>query len=192
VPVVFIDVHTPSVENVPRVVGDDLAGGALAARHLLELGHRSIGFIGDSTRDPFGFTSSRDREIGLRDGLVKAGIVIPPDWVGHGAHGRYEARDLARAIFAASDTQALGVIAAARELGIQVPEDLSVIGYDDIEAADYVGLTTVRQQLFASGRRGAEILLSEIRERSETPPVVHLSPELVTRATTARSKEGRA
>jgi LacI family transcriptional regulator len=201
VPVVFIDVHTPSVDSVPRVVGDDLAGGALAARHLLELGHRSIGFIGDSTRDPFGFTSSRDREIGLRTELAQAGMVIPSEWVGHGAHGRYEARDLARAmlaasprpsaIFAASDTQALGVIAAARELGIQVPEDLSVIGYDDIEAADYVGLTTVRQQLFESGRRGAEILLSEIRERAEVPPVVLLSPELVIRATTAPSKEGR-
>ena len=66
------------------------------------------------------------------------------------------------AIFAASDTQALGVIAAARELGLHVPDDLSVIGYDDIEAAEYVGLTTVRQQLFESGRRGAEVLLAEI------------------------------
>ena len=72
-----------------------------------------------------------------------------------------------RAIFTASDTQALGVIAAARELGLHVPDDLSVIGYDDIEAADYVGLTTVRQQLFESGRRGAEILLAEIGARSE-------------------------
>ena len=66
------------------------------------------------------------------------------------------------AIFTASDTQALGVIAAASEAGLHVPDDLSVIGYDDIEAADYVGLTTIRQQLFESGRRGAEILLSEI------------------------------
>ena len=70
--------------------------------------------------------------------------------------------DRPTAIFAASDTQALGVIAAARELGLRVPDDLSVIGYDDIEAADYVGLTTIRQQLFESGRRGAEILLAEI------------------------------
>jgi LacI family transcriptional regulator/LacI family repressor for deo operon, udp, cdd, tsx, nupC, and nupG len=201
VPVVFIDVHTPSVETVPRVVGDDIAGGILAARHLLALGHRSIGFIGDSTSEPFGFTSSRDREIGLRTELEGAGVVIPPEWIGHGAHGRYEARDLARAmlaadprpsaIFAASDTQAFGVIAAARELGIQVPEDLSVIGYDDIEAADYVGLTTVRQQLFESGRRGAEILLSEIRQRADEVPVARLPPDLVIRATTARSKEGR-
>jgi DNA-binding LacI/PurR family transcriptional regulator len=95
------------------------------------------------------------------------------------------------AIFTASDTQALGVIAAARELGLHVPDDLSVIGYDDIEAADYVGLTTVRQQLFESGRRGAEILLAEIENRSEQPPIARLHPELVVRATTAPPTEGR-
>jgi DNA-binding LacI/PurR family transcriptional regulator len=201
VPIVFIDVHTPAVAAMPRVVGDDVAGGALAARHLLELGHREIGFIGDAVADPFGFTSSHDREVGLTRELGTAGVTIPPDWVGHGAHGRYESSDLARrmlsgdhrptAIFTASDTQAMGVIAAARDLGLRVPDDLSVIGYDDIEAADYVGLTTVRQQLFESGRRGAEILLAEIASRSEEPPVGHLSPELVVRVTTAPLKEGR-
>jgi DNA-binding LacI/PurR family transcriptional regulator len=201
VPVVFIDVHTPSVSALPRVIGDDVAGGALGARHLLDLGHREIGFIGDAVEDPFGFTSSRDREAGLTHELAAAGVEIPARWIGHGAHGRYEARDLARrmleaedrptAIFTASDTQALGVIAAARELGLHVPDDLSVVGYDDIEAADYVGLTTVRQGLFESGRRGAEILLAEIAARSEEPPVAHLSPELVVRATTAPPKEGR-
>ena len=72
-----------------------------------------------------------------------------------------------------------------------MPDDLSVIGYDDIEAADYVGLTTVRQQLLESGRRGAEVLLAEIDARSEEPPVVPLAPELVVRATTAPPKEGR-
>ncbi len=201
VPVVFIDVHTPSVAALPRVVGDDVAGGALAARHLIDLGHRAIAFIGDAMEDPFGFTSSRDREQGFAGELATAGLRIPVAWIGHGAHGRYEARDLARrmlvddrrptAIFTASDTQALGVIAAARELDLRVPEDLSVIGYDDIEAADYVGLTTIRQQLFESGRRGAEVLLSEIRARSEQPPVARLAPELVVRATTAPPKEGR-
>jgi DNA-binding LacI/PurR family transcriptional regulator len=201
VPVVFIDVHTPSVSSMARVIGDDLAGGSMAARHLLDLGHTAIAFIGDAVADPFGFTSSRDRERGLTDELAKSGISIPAAWVGHGAHGRYEARDLAyrmltaerrpTAIFTASDTQALGVIAAARELGLHVPDDLSVIGYDDIEAADYVGLTTVRQQLFESGRRGAEILLAEIESRSEQPPIARLNPELVVRATTAPLTEGR-
>jgi DNA-binding LacI/PurR family transcriptional regulator len=202
VPIVFVDVHTPSVAEMPRVIGDDVAGGSLAAQHLMSLGHSRIAFIGDALEDPFGFTSSRDREAGLRDELAAAGIRIPPEWIGHGAHGRYEARELARrilagdhwptAIFAASDTQALGVVAAARELGLRVPEELSVIGYDDIEAADYVGLTTVRQKLFESGRRGAEILLAEIDRRSGEPPVHQLTPELVIRATTAPPKEGRA
>ncbi len=201
VPVVFIDVHTPSVDKMPRVIGDDVAGGALAAKHLLKLGHRAIGFIGDAVSSPFGFTSSTDREAGFTRELSSIGITIPPNWFGHGAHGRYEARDLAgrmmnererpTAIFAASDTQALGVIAAASEAGLHVPDDVSVIGYDDIEAADYVGLTTVRQQLFESGRRGAEILLGEIDHRAAEPPVVQLPPALVVRATTAPPKEGR-
>jgi DNA-binding LacI/PurR family transcriptional regulator len=202
VPVVFIDVHSAAIEAMPRVVGDDVAGGALAASHLLALGHHDIAFIGDAAADPFGFTSSRDRQHGLIDELARTGVDVPPEWIGHGAHGRYEARALARrmltaerrptAIFAASDTQALGVIAAASEAGLHVPDDLSVVGYDDIEAADYVGLTTIRQQLFESGRRGAEILLSEIDQRSDEPPVAHLAPELVVRATTAPPKEGRA
>jgi DNA-binding LacI/PurR family transcriptional regulator len=201
VPVVFIDVHTPSIEAMPRVIGDDEAGGAMAASHLLDLGHREIAFIGDALEDPFGFTSSTDRETGFRRELAASGVVIPPDRIGHGAHGRYEARDLARrmltdddrptAIFAASDTQAFGVVAAARDLGLGVPDDLSVIGYDDIEAADYVGLTTIRQQLFESGRRGAEILLAEIEGRSPEPAIAQLEPELVARATTAPAKEGR-
>jgi DNA-binding LacI/PurR family transcriptional regulator len=202
VPVVFIDVHTDAIAGLPRVLGDDLAGGALAARHLMELGHRDIGFIGDVPENPFGFTSSRDRQRGLTAELGRAGMELRPGWVGLGAHGRYEARDLARrmltsgprptAIAAASDTQALGVIAAAHELGVHVPDDLSVIGYDDIEAADYVGLTTVRQQLFGSGRVGAELLLAEIVGRSEEPGVAELAPELVVRGTTAPPKEGRA
>lgn len=201
VPIVFVDVHVDAVAAMPRVVGDDVAGGTLAARHLLGLGHRRIGFIGDADDNPFGFTSSHHREAAFTRELSRAGVSIPPHWVGHGAHGRYESRNLAlrmlastdrpSAIFAASDTQALGVLAAAHEAGLNVPDDLSVIGYDDIEAADYVGLTTVRQQLFESGRRGAEILLAEIEHRADATPVAQLSPELVVRGTTAMPREGR-
>lgn len=201
VPIVFVDVHVDAVAPMPRVLGDDVAGGAMAARHLLELGHRRIGFIGDADDNPFGFTSSQHREAAFARELKAAGVTIPSHWLGHGAHGRYESRDLAlrmlagadrpTAIFAASDTQALGVLAAAHEADLNVPDDLSVIGYDDIEAADYVGLTTVRQQLFESGRRGAEILLAEIEQRADTTPVAHLPPELVVRGTTSRPGEGR-
>ena len=201
-PVVFIDVHSDAIAGLPRVLGDDIEGGRLAARHLVELGHRDIGFIGDVPENPFGFTSSSDRQRGVATELARAGIDLRPAWIGLGAHGRYEARDLARAmltrdhrptaIVAASDTQALGVIAAAHELGLHVPDDLSVVGYDDIEAADYVGLTTVRQQLFESGRAGRELLVSEIDGRAAEPRVIVLDPELVVRGTTRRPKEGRA
>ncbi len=117
-----------------------------------------------------------------------------------GAHSRYEARELATAlvssaappsaIFAASDTQALGVVSAAHEAGLRVPDDLSVVGYDDIEIAEYLGLTTIRQRLFDSGRLGAQMLLAEVHARSVTPPSVVLSPELVVRGTTAPPKGG--
>ena len=188
-PVVVIDVHSAGVEGLPHVVGDDIAGGAARhASHLLELGHREIAFIGDEFDDPFGFTSSRDRYRRLSSGRTQRPASRPrPESSALGAHGRYEARELARrtadrrthrptAIFAASDTQALGVIAAAREAGLHVPDDLSVVGYDDIEVADYVGLTTVRQQLFESGRLGAEILLAEIGQRSASRPSIVLRP----------------
>ena len=198
VPVVFVDVHVPAVSTMPRVVGDDVEGGALAVRHLLDLGHRRIGLISDATDDPFGFTSSRDRKAGMVRELEAADIELPEKWVGHGEHGRYEARDLAlrmlraadrpTAIFASSDTQALGVIAAAHEAGFNVPDDLSVIGYDDIESADYVGLTTIRQRLIESGRHGAELLLREMANRSDIAPVVELPPALVVRSTTAPPK----
>lgn len=201
VPVVFVDVHVPTVSVAPRVVGDDVRGGALAARHLLDLGHRRIGFISDALEDPFGFTSSRDRQAGMIAELALDGVSLPERWVGHGEHGRYEARALAlrmlrrrdrpTAIFAASDTQALGVLAAAHEAGLNVPEDLSVVGYDDIEAAEYVGLTTVRQQLEESGRQGAELLLAQMRQRADVAPVVSLQPDVVVRSTTAPPKRHR-
>jgi LacI family transcriptional regulator len=200
IPIVFVDAHE-NTSGLPRVFGDDENGGRLATEHLLGLGHRRIGFIGDEFANPFGFTSSRDRFAGYTRALTDAGLVPAAEEVALGAHGRYEARDLAAtmlsqahrptAIFAASDTQALGVLAAAQDLGLHVPDDLSVIGYDDIEACDFVGLTTVRQHLFESGRQGAQLLMAEIVERVAPPPVVVIPPEIVRRRTTGPRKEGR-
>ena len=200
IPIVFIDAHE-NTSGLPRLLGDDEKGGQLATEHLLALGHRRVGFVGDEFANPFGFTSSRDRFAGYTRALTNAGLVPATEDVALGAHGRYEARDLAAsmlsradrptAIFAASDTQALGVLAAAQDLGLHVPDDLSVIGYDDIEACDFVGLTTVRQHLFESGRQGAQLLMAEIVERVAPPPVVVIPPEIVRRRTTGPRKEGR-
>jgi DNA-binding LacI/PurR family transcriptional regulator len=89
------------------------------------------------------------------------------------------------AIFAASDTQAMGVLQAAQELALDVPEDLSVIGYDDIEVAEYLGLTTIRQSLYESGQLGLELLLSNVENPDASPVCEVLQTELIIRKTTA-------
>ena len=111
-----------------------------------------------------------------------------------GTQSRHVARSIAdellrlpeppTAVFAASDVQALGVLEAARALRIDVPEQLSVIGFDDIEIASYVGLTTVRQRLFESGRRGAELLLQALAGEPAPAHVETLPLDLVVRSTT--------
>ena len=111
-----------------------------------------------------------------------------------GPHGRLVAHRLTRellslpdpptAIFAASDTQALGVLEAASAEGLDVPGDLSVVGFDDLEVAAYVGLTTVRQPLEDSGRRGVERLVAAVRGQGGGPLEEELELELIVRRTT--------
>jgi DNA-binding LacI/PurR family transcriptional regulator len=191
-PVVLVGGHHP---ELPCIEIDDTAGGMIAVRHLLELGHRRIGFVGDSPENPIGFTpSSQLRLRGYQRALLEAGISPNPELVREGPHGAETAEQLAAAllripepptaIFAASDTQALGVLEAARKGGRAVPGELSVIGFDDVSIAHYVGLTTVRQPLRASGERGAELLLGALDNNELRPANEVLDIELVVRATT--------
>jgi DNA-binding LacI/PurR family transcriptional regulator len=143
-------------------------------------------------------TASRDRYEGYRNALSEVGIPISPDYYGEDQYGYREARELAfqmlrlgdppTAIFAASDIQAFGVIQAARNLGLSIPEDLSVIGFDDIPAAEFMQLTTTRQLLFESGCKGVEILLQAINGDREGHITITLPTELVVRNTTAPPK----
>jgi DNA-binding LacI/PurR family transcriptional regulator len=193
-PVVLVDARG---DGVPSVTTDDVAGGAIATQHLVDLGHRSIGFIGHDADNPFGFTSGAQRELGYSQVLASAGLPHRPELVRHGPHDQAVAETLAgellslpdppTAVFASSDVQAIGVLAAAATRGVRVPEDLSVIGYDDIELARYVELTTIRQSLFESGRLGARLLLEAV-SGGEPAPVEHVLPfELIERATTGRA-----
>lgn len=191
VPTVLVDARHPQLS---RVVIDDVNGGYMATQHLISLGHRRIGYVSDRLENPFNFVSSRDRYEGYRQALAEADIPFQPPYHRQGPHGREEARTMAlellqlpdppTAIFAASDTQAIGVLEACRDLGLRVPEDISVIGYDDIEVAEYLALTTIRQPLFASGVEGVELLLNAITQAPDTPQRVTLPVELIIRATT--------
>jgi LacI family transcriptional regulator, galactose operon repressor len=186
VPTVLIDV---AHALLPNVAIDDVAGGAMAARHLLEAGHRQIAFVGDVEDNPFAFASSQRRLDGLRRELLEAGVTLPASYVRRGPFGRESALELTRellalgrrptAIFAASDVQAFGVLDAAARAGLAVPGDLSVIGFDDIELAAAIGLTTVRQPLRESGRVGARLLLRALDgEEQPTPGPAPRLPEL--------------
>ncbi len=193
-PTVLVDAHHRAL---PRVVGNDVLGGRLAAQHVIRLGHRRIAFVGDHNRTEMAFTSSRLRLTGVRSALKAAGLKLPQALVGTGEHSRRRASELATrmltspgsptAIVCASDTQAAGVLEAAAALGLRVPQDLSVTGYDDLELADHLGLTTIHQPLFESGVRAVERLLrlldgvateplrevqdlSLVRRRSTAPP----------------------
>ena len=174
-PVVLVDVRHPALS---RIVIDDVLGGQLATEHLLDRGHTRIGFIGDAPT-PFGFTSSEDRRQGMARALRRAGIRRRDAYEMRGAHGREQARELAErllrlpdpptAIFAASDVQAMGVLAAARSMRVRVPQDLAVIGFDDIEVAEVLGFTTVHQPLRETGARGVELLLAAIDGIGDEP-----------------------
>lgn len=195
VPIVLIDANHPGLTLMNRVVVDDVAGACVATQHLIDLGHRRIGYISDLLETPFNFTSSRFRLQGYQQALASAGIAYWPEYHVQGEHGRAQARQMAHhllklperptAIFAASDTQAFGALEAARDLKIQVPEELSIIGYDDIEVAEYLGLTTIRQLLYESGIRGVHLLLERL-ENPQAEPVEEILPtELIVRRTTA-------
>jgi DNA-binding LacI/PurR family transcriptional regulator len=178
-----------------RVVVDDVSGGRAATCHLVDLGHRKIAFLSDYLENPFNFVSMHNRFLGYRQALDEAGIHFRPEYHRQGQLGGREAFQKAKtlltlddrptAIVAASDTHAVGVLKAAHELEIRVPEELSVVGYDDIRDAEYLHLTTIRQHLMDMGVEGAHLLLAALEEPMRKPKEICLPTELIVRGTTA-------
>jgi DNA-binding LacI/PurR family transcriptional regulator len=203
IPLVTVDVPAP---GVPQTIIDDVAGGRLATTHLLGLGHRRIGFIGDAvarkTACDLGFASSRRRLQGYRRALAAAGVAADPELVRLGPHGPGVAAELAEqllrlpepptAIFAASDTQAMGVLRAAEQRGFPVPRRLSVVGFDDIESAALLSLSTVRQPLEHSGAEAARRLCALLRGVQVRPLRQLLPLRIVQRSSTGLVPAGPA
>ena len=199
VALVSVDAVNP---GVPQTVIDDVAGGRLATGHLIALGHRRIGFVGDMpfSRSPagLGFTSSANRLRGYKQALAGAGIRVEPGLIRRGPHDAATAAEHAArllkspdppsAIFAASDTQAIGVLAAADRLGVAIPERLSVVGFDDIESAAFLDLSTVRQPLALSGAEGARRLCALLRGEQVRPRRQELPIELMARGSSAERR----
>lgn len=194
-PTVLLDTSYP---GLPSVCIDDRAGGALATRHLISLGHTRIAFVSEPPHNAFGFIAGARREEGFRATMAEAGLPVLSSLIRYGAYLHSAARQMATellslperptAIVAASDVQAVGCLEAATHLGINVPDELSVVGYDDIDLAGLMGLSTVRQPLIHSGERGADLVLEAMSMRNRQPNTEMLELELVVRATTAAVK----
>jgi LacI family transcriptional regulator len=192
VPIVAIDPHTGPAD-LPTVESDSYHGAQLATRYLIGLGHTRIGFVAGRPD----LRSSALRDAGYRSALAEADIPFDRALVGVGRYQEDASRDLAHellsqpnrptAIFAANDLSAIAVIAVATELGIAVPDALSVVGFDDIpEASRHVPpLSTVRQPMQQLGEVATKMLLALMD--GETPEQTHLRlpTRLVPRATTA-------
>ena len=191
-PFVMLD-HSHELTGTTFVSASNRSGSREAIDHLLGLGHRRIGFI---TGKP-GVSSARERLAGYRDALASADIAYAHELVVGGdflEHRGYEATQqlLAldtppTAVFTSADTAAFGAIKAARDLGLRVPDDLSVVGFDDIPEASLVmpPLTTVRQPLKEMGATAVRLLQRLMDEPDTTPRRTVLETELIVRGSTA-------
>jgi len=172
---------------------DDVEGGHMAANYLLEKGHRRIAFLGDTDLPEYSIHPVSLRLKGFRQALKEARIKLPDMFVRLAPYSQEQTRKVAKellnlpepptAIFAATDFQALGVLKAARQLGFKVPEQLAVIGFDDLDMAEYADLTTISQHLDESGRLAVEILLAQLESPSRPPRHVKLPLTLIERQT---------
>ncbi|GAA4166882.1 LacI family DNA-binding transcriptional regulator [Gryllotalpicola daejeonensis] len=174
---------------------DELAVARAATEHLIGLGHRDIGHLAGIPEPGLNKRVPQRRRRGFEVALGAAGIAVHPEWIeqsdfqisaGREAALRLLARDpRPTALFAASDEMAIGALLAARELGIDVPGKLSIIGIDNHALAETFGLTTIAQDAFGQGRRAAQLMLAELAGETPRPSQLRVATTLIERATTA-------
>ncbi len=190
-PVVAMGEH---LDGATSICIDHRRAACSAVEHLISLGHRRIGLIAGTEGDQPPSPVARQRRVGYEDALAEAEILARPDLVvteewsavgGAGAMSRLLAGSLPpTAVFCMSDEMAFGALQAARSAGVCVPDELSVIGFDDHELSEAFGLTTMRQAVNEMGVQAAETLLALI-EGSESTSVITWQVPLVVRGTTA-------
>ncbi len=191
------------IRGVPTVSIDDVGVTRLATEHLLSLGHTVIGHIGGDVDAEMSFHMPTNRRLGWEDALRDAGVEPRPELYSPAVFtmqsGYVAAKQMLgdprlrpTAVVVASDEMAIGVILAARDMGLDVPRDLSVVGIDDHELAPFFGLTTVAQFPEQQGERAVELLMRELdQSRDDEPANLQLPFELIVRSSTSRPRPER-
>ncbi len=193
IPIVLVDTHHPKFDSITV---DNFLGAYLAVEHLVKLGHKKIGMICARLES----VPARQRFEGFKQALFDYGVKFYDEFFiettdkrvdGFNREAGYQAckellnrnSELPTAIFVSSDIQAIGVIEALSEEGINVPDDVAIIGFDDIELARDFGLTTVRQPMYEIGTVAVEKLFERINGTKVKPRHIKFTPELVIRKT---------
>src|SRR5581483_5475809 len=178
---VVVDPLLPLNERIPAVSSAHSAGADLAVKHLLSLGHRRIAAI----TGPRGWIATEERLRGYHAALGGAGILAEPDY--EAARQLLDLPNPPTAVFGFNDNIAIGTMQAAHDRGLRVPDDLSVVGFDDVEAAAIVtpSLTTVRQPLAEMGRMAVSLLERLLENQTIEAPHVELRTQLIVRDSTA-------
>ncbi|MGO4095044.1 substrate-binding domain-containing protein [Vibrio cholerae] len=188
IPIVVMD-WGPILFASDKIQDNSLQGGYMAAKHLIECGHKEIGCI----TGPLIRHQAQMRYEGYKRALAEAGIAINPDWIvesdfecegGYQAFEKlYQRGKLPSALFISNDMMAMGVIQAASQRGLRVPDDLSLIGYDDVHIAKFMtpALTTIHQPKYRLGKAAVDTLLYRLENPDTTAQVVQLEPTLVVR-----------
>jgi LacI family xylobiose transport system transcriptional regulator len=193
IPLVVLDPTGEPLHETPSVGATNWNGGLAATRHLLELGHRRIAMISGPTE----WLCCRARLDGYRAAMDRAGVAVDPELtrvsILYVEGGLRDGTELLRlpdpptAIFCANDLQALGVYEAARRAGVRIPDDLSVVGFDDLSFTRWSGppMTTVRQPLMQMGATAANMVVHLARGEQAEQTRIELATTLVVRGSTA-------
>jgi LacI family transcriptional regulator len=192
-PLVVVDPANIPQPDVTSVGSTNFAGGMAAAQHLLSLGHRRIGYVGGQPTS----ACNQARMSGFRSAMDSVGMEVPPEYIWlsdflyddgvAGGSAMLDLREPPSAIFAGSDEVALGILEAARARGLRVPEDLSLVGFDDTEVARLASppLTTVRQPLREMGAVALRTALQLVAGEQVSSHHVELATTLIVRGSAA-------
>lgn len=178
----------------PGVSTDNTEGGRLAARYLLKKGYRKPAFLGDTGMPIYAFSAAELRFNGFRETLTEAGIELPERRIGWHKQGGDSVPDTflrlmgetnpPDALFCASDLEAIIAIRTAGEMGLNIPGDIAILGFDNIELADYSGLSTIDQYLEKSGHDAAQLLTGILDDGNKKPGNIEYELEIRERRTT--------
>lgn len=194
--VVVMRVDASFMQNVSYVVDDDFQGGYLATKHLLDLGHDKLGFVGRSARSEGADSFEEERWLGFIKAHAEAGLPpgvrIQADWLTRTeTRGAVLTKSFLKKIGGLSglvcvnDRVALHLLSLPKYTDLTIPSRISIVGYDDIEAAELFNLTTVHQPLAEIGAEAVRLLMDEIEGRRDQSAQRKLAPHLVVRETTA-------